>query len=401
MQPYTEDVENILRRCYNNLSEKGKRHYAAAEAIKLKHGGVSYIADLFDCSRNTISEGICELSFNDIVELPRIRREGGGRLPIEKKIIDIEEQFLDVISDHIAGDPMNDKIKWVKLTNAEIRKLLKKRGVSVGKHAIRTLLKKNKFVKRKMQRKKSTGKFKDRDLQFRKIEKIKKEFISLGNPVLSMDTKKKEDLGDLHRSGSVYCTSALEAHDHDYASLSEGKLIPHGIYDLQRNEALITIGIKNETAQFICDSLKRWWNQAGKKHYPQAKEILIYCDAGGGNSYRHHVFKFALQGLVNTIGMPIRICHYPPYTSKWNPIEHRVFPHVTRAMEGVPLQSIEQAKDLIKKTKTKTGLKVLVNISKKIYETGIKVTDTMLEKINIVKHGKLGQLNYTISPAGT
>lgn len=401
MQPYIKNIENILRRCYDSFSEKAKRHYAAAESIKLGHGGVSYISELFDCSRNTIIEGIHELTENDIVESPRIRRKGGGRPPIEETIIDLKSHFLDVISEHIAGDPMNSKIRWVKLKNSEIRELLKKKGISVGKNAVRKLLKDNGFVKRKMQRKKSTGKYKDRDFQFRKIAKTKKEFMNSKNPVLSMDTKKKEDLGDLHRAGSVYCTQALESYDHDYPNLSEGKLVPHGIYDLKRNEALITIGIQSETAEFICDALKKWWGQQGTKHYPNATEILIFCDAGGANSYRHHIFKIALQNLANAIGMPIRICHYPPYASKWNPIEHQVFPHVTRAMEGVPLKSAKQAKELIKKTKTETGLNVLVNISKKIYKTGIEVTKEMIEKINITHHGKLGKLNYIVSPAVT
>ena len=330
----------------------------------------------------------------------RIRCKGGGR---KSYVSDenIDKIFLSVISDHIAGDPMNAKIRWVKITVRQIAIGMKKKKALVGKDVVRKLLKKHDFVKRKIQRKQATGEFKDRDKQFQHIEKIKKKFKSSANPIISIDTKKKEKLGNLHRQGKTYCTQALESYDHDYPHLAEGTIVPHGIYDMKRNEALITIGMKNETAKFICDSMKNWWRNRGKKHYPAAREILVFCDAGGANSYRHHVFKASLQTVANAIDLPIRICHYPPYTSKWNPIEHRVFPHVTRAMAGVKLESVEDAKMLIKKTETQTGLKVFVNITKKIYEKGLKVSKEALEKINITKHGELGQLNYTVAPVGS
>ncbi len=269
----------------------------------------------------------------------------------------------------------------------------------VSRNIVRKLLKKHGFVKRKMQRKKSTGEFKDREKQFKNIKRIKNKFMKSSNPILSIDTKKKEKLGNLHRKGEVYCTQAQETYDHDYSYLSEGTLVPHGIYDIRRNEALINIGLGNETADFVCDSVKKWWNKIGVKHYEKATEILIFCDAGGANSYRHHVFKLALQNLANAINLPIRISHYPPYASKWNPIEHKVFPHVARAMEGMKLETIDDAKDLIKKTKTKKELKVAVSVTKKIYKKGIKVAKEIIEKINITRHGQLGQLNYTVAPA--
>lgn len=306
---------------------------------------------------------------------------------------------MNVISEHIAGDPMNEKIKWIKLTRYEISVAMKKLGVSVSRNIIRKLLKKHGFVKRKIQRKKSTGQFHGRDKQFNNIEKIKSEFMDTNNPIISIDTKKKEKIGNLHRDGEVLCTQAIESYDHDYAHLSECTIVPHGIYDMKRNEALINIGNQNETAEFICDSIKKWWNTMGIKHYSNATEILVFCDAGGANSYRHNIFKLGLQNLTNSIGLPIRICHYPPYASKWNPIEHRVFPHVSRAMAGVKLESVDDAKNLIKKTQTKTGLKVFVKATKKIYEKGVKVAKEVLDKINITKHGDLAELNYTVAPA--
>lgn len=397
MKEYEKRVERLMRIYYDSLSEKDKRHYAAVEAAKLEHGGIAYISELFGCCRQTVSAGLEELKKNMTTQ-ERIRREGGGRMSAEEQFKNIDTVFLSVVSDHIAGDPMNENIKWIKLTRHEISIAMKKLGVSVSRNIIKKLLKKHNFVKRKMQRKTATGEFRDRNKQFRNINKLKMEYMESDNPVLSMDTKKKEKIGNLHRAGEVYCTQGLESYDHDYPYLAEGVLVPHGIYDMKYNAAFITIGMEHETADFVCDSIKSWWKKAGKKTYDKADEILIYCDAGGANSYRHGVFKFALQNLVNEIGLPIRICHYPPYASKWNPIEHKVFPHITRAMSGVKLESIEGAKELIKKTHTKTGLKVLVNTTKKIYKTGIKITKDILEKINIVKHGQLGQLNYTVSP---
>ena len=303
-----------------------------------------------------------------------------------------------MIADHTAGDPMDEKIKWVKLTSKQISKELKKKSIDVSKNIVKKLLKLHGFVKRKIQRKKSTGEFKDRDEQFKNIEKIKSKYMNTNNPVLSVDTKKKEKLGNLHRNGKVYCNQAVESFDHDYAHLSTGTVVPHGIYDMKTNEALITIGTSNETAKFVCDAVKHWWNRIGNKRYQSADEILIFFDAGGANSYRHHIFKAELQELSNAIGLPIRICHYPPYASKWNPIEHRLFPHVTRAMEGVRLDSIETVKNLIRNTKTETGLKIFVRETKKVYEKGIKVVKEFVDKINITRHGNLGNLNYTISP---
>lgn len=296
---------------------------------------------------------------------------------------------------------MDEKIKWIKLTRHQISMAMKKFGINVSRNIIRKLLKKHNFVKRKIQRKKATGQFKDRDQQFKNIEKIKEFFMSSNNPIISVDTKKKEKLGDLYRAGEVYCTQAIKSYDHDYPYLATGTIVPHGIYDIKRNEALINIGIDHETARSVCDSILLWWNKSGKINYTQANEILAFCDSGGANSYRHNIFKVELQNLTNAIGLPIRICHYPPYASKWNPIEHRVFPHVTRAMEGVKLESVEDAKNLIKKTETKTGLKVLVNTTKKIYKIGIKAAKEAIAKINIKTHGELAQLNYTISPMVT
>lgn len=304
-----------------------------------------------------------------------------------------------MIAEHIAGDPMNEKIRWVKLTRAEISGEMRNFGINVSRNIVKKLLKKHKFVKRKMQRKRSIGKSAYREEQFNNILAEKEKFMESGNPIISIDTKKKEQIGgNLHRDGSVYCTQALEAADHDWPNLAEIKIVPHGIYDIKQNKAYINIGISSETAEFICDSLKNWWVKDGKKDYPKADNILIFCDAGGANSYRHNIFKIELQKLSDEISMPLKIVHYPPYTSKWNPIEHRVFPHITRALNGVPLNTVEDVKQKIGSAKTKTGLTVIADVIKKTYKTGKTVAKDFMKNIQINFGDSVPKLNYTISP---
>lgn len=293
---------------------------------------------------------------------------------------------------------MNEKIRWVKLTRAQISEKMLKLGVKVSRNIVRKLMKKHKLVKRKMQRKKACGKSKDRNAQFNKITKTKNKFLKSHNPIISIDTKKKEDLGELHRKGSVYCTQPIESLDHDYPYLSDGKFVPHGIYDVKQNKAHINIGVSSETAEFVCDSIGKWWKSRGIKEYSKADKILILCDAGGANSYRHNIFKVELQKLSNKINMKLKIAHYPPYASKWNPIEHRVFPHVTRSIEGVLIKSVEEAKNIIKSTTTKTGLKVTTDIIKKNYETGKEVAKDFMNTMKIKFDECLGKFNYLISP---
>ncbi len=296
---------------------------------------------------------------------------------------------------------MNPKIRWIKLTRSEVSEKMKKLGIKASRNIVRKLMKKHNFVKRRMQRKKACGQSKDRDKQFKNIAIKKENFLKSSNPIISVDTKKKEDLGNLHRKGSVYCTQPIESFDHDYSYLSNGKFIPHGIYDIKKNKAYINIGVSHETAEFVCDSIEKWWRNEGIKEYSSAKKILILCDAGGANSYRHNIFKVELQKLSNKIGMTLQISHYPPYTSKWNPIEHRVFPHVTRSMDGILISTVEDAKKIIKSTKTKTGLTVTANIIKKTYTKGKVVSKNFMDNMKIKFDDSLGKFNYKISPLAT
>ena len=387
-----------MKEVYRNLSEKDKRLYAAVEALKLPHGGIAYISKLLGCDRKTIQRGIKELKNPTMIPKEQIRKKGGGRKQKLKVIANIDENFLKVLKDHTAGDPMNEKIKWTNLTHQQIIEGLRLKGIYVGKSIVKKLLKKHGYVKRKAQKKESTGSCEGRNEQFEKIKALKGLYESSGNPVVSIDTKKKEFIGNLYRDGKLYCTDVIEVFDHDFPHLADGIVIPHAIYDLKNNSAVVNIGISKDTSEFACDSIKLWWNNQGRFDYPKATSILMLADSGGSNSSRHYIFKEDLQKLVDEIGIEIRVAHYPPYTSKWNPIEHRLFPHITRYLEGVIFKSHELVKELIERTTTTTGLKVKSNIIKKVYETGRKYSADFKETMRIIFDKFLGQWNYRAVP---
>lgn len=237
-----------------------------------------------------------------------------------------------------------------------------------------------------------------RNEQFENIAALKARYQIVGNPVVSMDTKKKEYLGNFYRPGHLYTTATIETNDHDFYSLAEGIVIPHAIYDLVQNKGYINIGTSHDTSQFVCDSLRYWWYGQGQYDYPQATSLLILCDGGGSNNSRYYIFKQDLQELADEIGVEIRIAHYPPYCSKYNPIEHRLFPHITQACQGVVFKSVEVVKELMSRTKTKLGLRVTVNVIDQVYQTGRKVAENFKENMPIIFDDFLPQWNYTAVP---
>jgi hypothetical protein len=265
---------------------------------------------------------------------------------------------------------------------------------------VRKLLKKHGYRRRQAQKCVTMkSEIPHRDEQFKNISKLKTEYEAAGNPIISMDTKKKENLGNFYRDGRLYTLEELRVYDHDFNSFSDGVIIPHSLYDVQLNRGYIQIGTSHDTSEFACDSFRHWWYQHGRQHYPHATSILVLCDGGGSNSSRHYLFKEDLQRLSDEIGIEIRIAHYPPYCSKYNPIEHCLFPHVTRACQGVIFTSIELVKELMEKTQTSTGLKAFVCILDKVYKTGRKVLETFKENIRIVFDEILPGWNYRAVPA--
>ncbi|GAW87183.1 conserved hypothetical protein [Bathymodiolus platifrons methanotrophic gill symbiont] len=398
IEAYPQKIETQMQELYNRLLEKHKRLYAGIEALKLAYGGVTYIAKLFNCSRNTIKHGLEELGAEEILPRIRNRKKGGGRKAILDKEPDINEVFLCLIKKHTAGNPMDETQKWTNLTRANMSDLLAREGFKVSRNVVRKLLKNNGYVKRKPLKNKAGGGHVDRNSQFERIAELKDIYTAEGNPILSVDTKKKEKIGNLSREGKIYTTETIEVYDHDFPSLAEGVAVPHTVYDQARNEAYVTVGTSRDTSEFACDSLRHWWYNYGILYYANATSILMLMDGGGSNSSRHYIFKQDLQALATEIGVEIRVAHYPPYTSKWNPVEHKAFPHITRALQGVVLTSHQLTKELIETTTTKKGLKVFASILNRIYETGRKVAKGFKESMTIIFDEFLGQWNYVTVP---
>lgn len=305
--------------------------------------------------------------------------------------------FLDVVREHTAGSLQHD-IRWTNLRQSEIARRISAAGPAVSCRIVRQLLKMNGFVRRQAQKKKSFKQHPDRNPQFENITALKAKYLAAGQPVLSMDTKKKEMIGNFCRNGKLYTRETIEVLDHDFPSYSEGKVVPHGLYDIGLNKAHVNLGTSHDTTEFACDSVARWWSLHGCHDYPHATQLLILCDGGGSNPSRSPLFRQDLQSLANTLDLEIRIAHYPPYCSKHNPIEHRVFPHVTRACEGVVFKSVPLVKQLIERTQTSSGLKVTVDILDRVYETGRKAAQEIKSSLRVIADTLLPIWNYTVLP---
>lgn len=401
MVSYSRDIEQRMRQFFESLSEKDRRRYAGIEALKYGHGGRNYIARVLGCSRRTVSKGAKDVSGLSGAETEkRIRRPGGGRKSYQDTWVDIDEKFLHVLRDHTAGDPMDETVRWTDLSVKEIRQLLRDdHAIHVSKFVVRKLLKKHHYRRRKAQKKQTMKRVPKRNEQFEYIATLKAEYEAAGNPIVSMDTKKKEQLGNFYRQGRLYTLEELKTYDHDFGSFSQGVVIPHSLYDLGLNVGYVQLGTSHDTSEFACDSFRHWWYAYGRLTYPHATSILVLCDGGGSNSSRHYIFKQDLQALADEIGVEIRIAHYPPYCSKYNPIEHRLFPHLTRACQGVVFTSMDVVKHLMQKTQTSRGLKVFVHIIDKVYQTGRKVADEFKQRMTIIHDSFLPQWNYCALPS--
>src|SRR3989338_1934080 len=397
IEKYTSEIELMMKKLYDSLNERDRRLFAAFETLKLGYGGQKYICKILGCDNEIISRGIKELK-EDSIEEQQIRKGGGGRKRCIDTIKDINSVFLLVLKNYTAGNPMAENVLWTNLTQKDISEKMKTNGINVSVTVVKQLLKKHGYVKRKAQKKKTMKIHPDRNQQFEIIAKLKKKYLNSVNPVISIDTKKKEFIGDFYREGTLYAKEPVQTFDHDFNSFAKGIVIPFGVYDLQQNNGFINIGTSHDTAEFACDSVYLWWETIGKIIYVNADSILVLCDGGGSNSSRHYVFKQELQKLSNKIGLEIRVAHYPTYCSKYNVIEHKMFPHVTRACKGVVFKSIEFVKFLIDKTITSTGLKVTTKITKKIYQTGKKTADEFKQNMKIIFDKILPKWNYTAVP---
>jgi hypothetical protein len=396
---YSPEIEHSMRMFHDSLSEKDRRRYAAIEAAKLGHGGLEYISTLLGCDPKTIRQGQ-----HDLDQLPdglddRVRKAGGGRKPCLDTIPLLEENFLRILQDRTAGDPMRQEVRWTDLTYEQIAGHLVEAGTPVSVPVVKQLLDKHGYVTRKAQKSKAMGGHADRNQQFENIARLKREFLESDNPIVSMDTKKKELIGNFYRAGHLLTQGVIGTFDHDFPSFAQGVIIPHALYDVKRNDAHVNLGTSHDTGEFACDSIERWWEDQGRELYPRASSILLLCDGGGGTSASHYLFKEDLQRLVDRPGIEIRVAHYPPYCSKYNPIEHRLFPHLTRACQGVVFESVDLVKELMEKARTSTGLRVTVDILDKVYQRGRKYADGFKEGMKIVFDKILPKWNYRAIPS--
>jgi len=297
---------------------------------------------------------------------------------------------------------MRAEVKWTDLARRQISRGLAERGTPAGRRVVKHLLKRHGYVKRKAQKSRTMGRrHPDRNAQFENIARLKQQFLEAGDPVISMDTKKKELLGNFYRQGRLYTREVIGVFDHDFPSAADGVVIPHGLYDVGCNVGHVNLGTSHDTSEFACDSIERWWRRQGCKQYPQATRLLLLCDGGGSNAASRYVFKEELQKLADRLGLEVRVAHFPPYCSKYNPIEHRMFPHVTRACQGVVFHTVEIVKTLVEKTRTRTGLAVTVDVIDRVYETGRKCAAGFKKSMKIVFDECLPKWNYRAIPTVT
>lgn len=308
------------------------------------------------------------------------------------------ETFRIVVDTYTAGDPMQDGVLWTNLTRSEIAAALTQEGFPVSVTVVDRLLKEFQLGQRQPQKIKTMQHDPDRNQQFEHIAQLKQEYLELGLPVLSMDTKKKEILGDYVRPGQVFSTARLRGWDHDFPTHRLGVVIPHGLFDVALNEGYLHLGDSHETSEFTADALIDYWQNYGRDRYPRAVELLLLCDGGGSNGSRRLIFKEELQRVADRTDMIIRVAHYPPGCSKYNPIEHRLFPHVTRKLQGIFLKSIEMVRDLARQATTATGLHVFARTLHGLYETGQRATVRTAQQLRILFDPVLPRWNYIVVP---
>lgn len=392
-------TEKRMRDFAQTLSEKDRRRFGAIEAAQRGYGGIVYIAGVLGCSTKTLERGIKELDqLQDDPAAGRVRRPGAGRKKKIEPESSEEENLISCLEVRTAGDPDEENIVFTDLSPRTLAERLDKMGTPIGRDAITTWLNKAGIRRRQIRKDLPGGEHPDRNAQFERIAELIEQYESEGNPWFSIDTKAKEHLGKLYRKGRIRGSEPFQAFDHDFPSWADGVVIPHGIFDRKLNLGHINIGLSRDTTEFACDSFRWYWNRIGKQRYRAATSILLTCDGGGSNSARKYIFKHDLERLSDSIGLPIRVAHYPPYCSKYNPIERRFFPHLGRACSGMLFETIETVANLMRRAATSTGLRTTVNVIRRCYETGRNATDEMKQQLRIKYDELLPKWNYTAVP---
>ena len=400
-----ESVSRAERRwlkVFSTLNEFQARLFAADKALDCGRGGISRLSVLTGLSRTTITKAVAELESGGNPAMPgvgRIRQVGGGRKKIERVDPGIRDLLGKILEETTAGDPMS-LLRWTSKSTRTMAEELTRLGHPVSWVTVARCLDDMGYSLQANRKSKEGPQHAGRDAQFRYINRQVKALLRTGDPVISVDAKKKELVGHFKNGGRTWRPKGKpqEVTTKDFPSLAEGKALPYGVYDTGRNRAVVNVGVTHDTAEFAVESIRRWWKLDGQKSYPAAQRLLICADAGGSNGNRLRTWKLNLQQMANRIQIPITVCHYPPGTSKWNKIEHRLFSFISLNWRGQPLINYETIINLIGETKTRTGLKVKALLDTNEYETGIKVPDQEFDKIKIRRHKVHPAWNYTISP---
>lgn len=379
------------------LDEKQRRILIASEAKAYGHGGVQRLSQITGTCRQTIYRGLEELKKKPKND-GRVRNPGGGRKKISEKDPKLVEILEEIVSPGTRGDPENP-LRWTCKSVRNLCDCLEKKGYSISRQTVSNILHELDYSLQ-ANRKTSEGKkdHPDRDDQFEYINSKSKSFLRRSLPVISVDTKKKELVGKYKNQGLEWekKKDPTKVLSHDFPDPKVSKAVPYGVYDIGDNKGWVNIGVAADTAEFAVESIRQWWKRMGRKRYPKAKQLLICADSGGSNGYRIHLWKYELQRFCDQEGLNITVCHFPPGTSKWNKIEHRLFSYISINWRGKPLTDYKTIVDLISSTKTKSSLTVKVRLDNKKYKKGRSVSKDEFEKLKIKKHSFHGEWNYTI-----
>jgi len=381
------------------LSERGRRIWAASEARALGRGGIAAVARASGISPNTIRKGIREIDSDNRLEGGRVRRRGGGRKPIVETDPELIEALERLVADDCRGDP-TQVLLWTSKSVRNLAGELRERGHEAHYTTVAALLRSLGYSLQSNRKALEGSQHPDRDAQFRLINDRVAAAIAAGEPAISIDTKKKELVGEFANRGREWRPSGepIRVLTHDFPSQATGKAIPYGVYDIAANEGFVNVGITAETAQLAVASIKAWWEDLGRERYPGATSLQITADCGGGNGNRVRLWKAELQRLADQTGLEIRVCHFPPGTSKWNKIEHRLFCHISQTWRGRPLISYAVVINSIAATTTSVGLKVYARLDEREYPKKIEITDDQLAAVNLTTDPFHPEWNYSISP---
>ena len=379
------------------LDERSCRLWAGAEAKSLGHGGVAAVSSATGLAESTIRIGRKELSEKRDMETRRVRRKGGGRKPLELKDTELLKQLDTLVEPISRGDPMSP-LRWTCKSTRRLAKELTAQGHPCSHAKVGQLLADLNYSLQSTRKRMEGKSHADRNAQFKFINSRVKDFQNRGQPVISVDAKKKELIGRFSDNGREYHPkgSPEEVETYDFPSLADGKGIPYGVYDMTTNQGWVSVGTDHDTAQFAVQTIRQWWIQMGRVAYPEAKELLITADGGGSNGSRCRLWKLELQEFANWAQINVRVCHFPPGTSKWNKIEHRMFSHITQNWRGRPLTSHDVIVQLIANTTTKKGLRIRAALDSAIYPIGLKVSDKEMKAINLNRDEFYGEWNYSI-----